>query len=333
MFKRSITTKFMFLYLIVGFSSLSIIGIYSYYKARTALIMRATEQLISVKSLKKEQIENYLKSNDRIDFDQVDRIMLDTNQTNGLGKTGEVYLVDSNFIMRSKSRFLSRSGSQVIVGTNAVKSAFKSGCGTSISTDYRGVLCLSSFDRLSADNYNWVIVAEIDYNEAMIPIKNLRNDLFFVSIIILVLILSIAQVITSDIILPIVKFKKAALKIGEGDYDAKVNIESENEFGVLALTFNQMIDNIQKNTSELVEEKAKRISALYDGQEFERHRISRELHDGLAQELIAIKMTLENLISRKEGFNSQKINELKSQVNHSIDELRTFATRFRKRRA
>jgi len=326
MFKRSITTKFMFLYLIVGFSSLSIIGIYSYYKARTALIMRATEQLISVKSLKKEQIENYLKSNDRIDFDQVDRIMLDTNQTNGLGKTGEVYLVDSNFIMRSKSRFLSRSGSQVIVGTNAVKSAFKSGCGKSISTDYRGVLCLSSFDRLSADNYNWVIVAEIDYNEAMIPIKNLRNDLFFVSIIILVLILSIAQVITSDIILPIVKFKKAALKIGEGDYDAKVNIESENEFGVLALTFNQMIDNIQKNTSELVEEKAKRISALYDGQEFERHRISRELHDGLAQELIAIKMTLENLISRKEGFNSQKINELKSQVNHSIDELRKIST-------
>lgn len=316
----------MFLYLIVGFSSLSIIGIYSYYKARNALIMRATEQLVSVKSLKKEQLENYLKNNVKINFDEIDKIMLDTNQINGLGKSGEAYLVDSDFLMISKSRFFPDSENHIKVETEAVKRAFKTGQGTLIANDYRGVLCLGSFDRLMVGNLHWAIVAEIDYNEAMIPIKELRNDLIFVSIIILILILSIAQIITTDIILPIVKFKKAALKIGAGDFDAKVKIESENEFGVLALTFNQMIDNIQKNTSELVDEKAKRISALYDGQEFERHRISRELHDGLAQELIAIKMTLENLISRKEIFNNQKINELKTQVNHSIDELRKIST-------
>ncbi len=326
MFKKSITTKFMFLYLIVGFSSLSIIGIYSYYKARNALIMRATDQLVSVKSLKKEQLENYLNSNEKINFEEIDRIMLDTNQINGLGKSGEVYLVDSDFLMISKSRFFLDSENHIKVETDAVKSAFKTGSGTSIATDYRGVLCLGSFDRLTIKNLQWAIVAEIDYNEAMVPIKELRNDLIFVSVIILILIFSIAQVITTDIIVPIVKFKKAALKIGEGNFDAKVDINSENEFGVLALTFNQMIDNIQINTSELVDEKAKRISALYDGQEFERHRISRELHDGLAQELIAIKMTLENLISRKEIFNNQKITELKAQVNHSIDELRKIST-------
>lgn len=316
----------MFLYLIVGFSSLSIIGIYSYYKARNALIMRATEQLISVKSLKKEQLENYFASNEKINFDEIDRIMLDTNQINGLGKSGEVYLVDSDFLMISKSRFFPDSENQIKVETDAVKSAFKNGNGTSISTDYRGILCLGSFDRLIVKNLKCAIVAEIDYNEAMVPIKELRNDLIFVSVIILILIFSIAQVITTDIIVPIVKFKKASLKIGEGNFDAKVDIDSENEFGVLALTFNQMIDNIQINTTELVDEKAKRISALYDGQEFERHRISRELHDGLAQELIAIKMTLENLISRNEIFNNQKINELKAQVNHSIDELRKIST-------
>ncbi|HBY02161.1 MAG TPA: hypothetical protein DEG92_06465 [Rikenellaceae bacterium] len=326
MFKRSITTKFMFLYLIVGFSSLSIIGIYSYYKARNALIMRATEQLISVKSLKMEQLENYLTNNDKINFEEIDRIMLDTNQINGLGKSGEVYIVNYDFRMISKSRFFPDSESHIKVETDAVKSAFKTGNGTSISHDYRGVLCLGSFDILTIQNLKWAIVAEIDYNEAIVPIKELRNDLIFVSAIILILIFSIAQVITTDIILPIVKFKKAALKIGEGDFDAKVDINSENEFGVLALTFNQMIDNIQINTSELVDEKAKRISALYDGQEFERHRISRELHDGLAQEMIAIKMTLENLISRKEIFNNQKITELKSQVNHAIDELRKIST-------
>ena len=328
MFKRSIIKKFMFLYLIVGISSVSAIGFYSYYKAKNALLMRAIEQLNSVKSLKKEQIEIFFSNESKsiINFDQINRIMLDTNQTNGLGKTGEVYLVDSDFLMRSKSRFYCKSTKPIMVRTDAVKSAFNKGCGNMISTDYRNMLCLSSFDKLSVGGLNWVIVAEIDYNEAMIPIKNLRNDLIFVSVIILILILSIAQVITSDIIIPIVKFKNAALKIGQGDFDAKVDICSDNEFGVLALTFNQMIDNIQKKTSELVEEKANRVSALYDGQELERHRISRELHDGLAQELIAIKMTLENLNSKNEPLVKDKITELIFQVNHSIDELRKIST-------
>lgn len=299
--------------------------------------MRATEQLTSVRSLKKEQIQAYFRNLQRSDssniislseihFEEIDRIMLDTNQVNGLGNSGEVYLVDSDFIMKSKSRFLPYEVNPVKVKTNAVMRALSDGCGTMITADYRGVTCLSSFDRLSVNGLNWVIVAEIDYDEALIPIKNLRNDMIFVSVIILILIFSIAQIIRSDIVFPVQKLIKIAGKIGEGDYNSKVDIRSENEFGLLALTFNQMIESIQINTLELVDEKAKRISALYDGQEFERHRISRELHDGLAQELIAIKMTLENLISKKEFANYEKINELKAQINHSIDELRKIST-------
>ncbi len=336
MFKRSIVRKLMFFYLIVGISSVSIIGFYSYYKARNALIVRATEQLNSVKSLKKEQIENYFNLqikylNDSISItetirEEINKIMLNTNQTNGLGKTGEVYLVGSDYIMKSKSRFRHNATVPIYVKTEAVKRAFSTGYGTLVSNDYRNILCLSSFDKISVEGLNWVIVAEIDYNEAMIPIIDLRNDLIFVSIIILVLILSIAQVISSDIIVPIVKFKNAAIQIGKGNFDTKVNICSDNEFGVLALTFNQMIESIQKKTSELLEEKANRVSALYDGQELERHRISRELHDGLAQELIAIKMTLENLSYKDEPVIKDKMGDLIFQINHSIDELRKIST-------
>jgi signal transduction histidine kinase len=336
MFKKSIIIKFMSLYLVVGLSSISVIGIYSYYKARNALLMRATEQLNSVKSLKREQIESFLNATNKsvgegdinvnIDFGELNKIMLDTVRTNGLGKSGEVYLVDSDYIMKSLSRFFSDRTSPLRVETLPVRTAFEKGSGNMIAKDYRGILCLSSFDRISAKGLNWAIIAEIDYNEAMIPIKSLRNDLIFVSAIILILILSIAQVITSDIIMPIIKFKNAALKIGEGNFDVKVDINSENEFGVLAVTFNRMIENIEKKTSELVEERSKRVSALYDGQEFERHRISRELHDGLAQELIAVKMTLENMISRREYLNEKRLYDLIQQVNNSLDELKKIST-------
>ncbi len=329
MFRKSIIKKFMLLYIIVGVSSLSLVGLYSYFKAKSALTSRAIEQLNSVNSLKKVQIENYLnalqKNDVKLNEDEINKIMLDTNLTDGLGKSGEIYLVGNDYYLKSKSRFFPNSNKPIKAETYSVKTAFKIGKGNAVYPDYRNVLCLSAFDRLNIAGINWIIIAEIDYNEAMVPITNLRNDLIFVSIIVLVLILSIAQVITSDIILPILKLKNSAVKIGKGDFDAKVDIQTENEFGVLASTFNQMVDDIQKNTLELVDEKSKRISALYDGQEFERHRISRELHDGLGQQLIAIKMTLDNLVDRKELLNENKINNLKQQLNSSIDELRKIS--------
>jgi len=432
----------MLLYFIVGVSSLSFIGFYAYFKAKNALILRASEQLNSIVSIKKNQIEHffYLKtellqsfskninlsvnlseikkqifeinswsnkfknynfvsnnplyihfdtlnyiilfSNDSIaafsnikklmpkspelnknefselfitndtnkfsklyltrmhsdtvshkDFvlayeiecEEINSIMLDTSKINGLGNSGEVYLVGKDFFMRSESRFLPHSVYRIKIPEQNLNLVFKRGKGNDVLYDYRNVYCLSSFDKLDIKGLNWVIFAEIDYQEAMIPIFNLRNDLIFVSFIVLILIFSIAQVITSDIILPIMKLKNTAIKIGKGNFDEKVDIQSENEFGVLAATFNQMMDNIKKNTIELVNERTKRISGLYDGQEFERHRISRELHDGLAQHLIAIKMTLENLISKKELLHENRINQLKEQLNHSIDELRKIS--------
>lgn len=232
----------MFLYIIVGITSLSLIGFYSYFKARKALLIRATEQLNSVKSLKKNQIENYfadLKKNtfkplndsllqSQIIVDEINLIMLDTNNTKGLGKSGEVYLVGPDFFMKSKSRFYPNQSLKIKAETQSAKNAVNQGCGIIISRDYRNVKCISSYDKLSIDELNWTIIAEIDYAEATIPITNLRNDLIFISIIIVILIFSIAQIITSDIILPIVKLKNAALKIGKGDFNAKVNIKTEN---------------------------------------------------------------------------------------------------------
>jgi len=109
MLRQSIVRKFMYLYLIVAVSSLSFMGFYSYFKARNALQSRAIEQLNSVRSIKKAQVENYfrsLKSTGRqADFDTITEILLDTNQTKGLGRSGDIYLVGDDFRIKSRSRF------------------------------------------------------------------------------------------------------------------------------------------------------------------------------------------------------------------------------------
>jgi hypothetical protein len=174
----------MYLYVIVAVTSITLIGSYSYFQSRSALKARAFEQLNSVKSIKKVQIENYyrfkreIKEPEEADF--LNSILLDTTQTKGLGKSGEVYVVDDQFNIRSKSRFNYKNNINIKVNTSAARAAFKQGEGNLVTNDYRGIKCLSSYDRLNIQGKNWIILAEIDYNEAMAPTFNLRNDIVLI---------------------------------------------------------------------------------------------------------------------------------------------------------
>ena len=49
----------MIIFFLVGVSSLSVIGIYSYYNAKTAILNRTLDQLTSIKVIKKEQIRSF----------------------------------------------------------------------------------------------------------------------------------------------------------------------------------------------------------------------------------------------------------------------------------
>jgi len=76
---------------------------------------------------------------------------------------------------------------------------------------------------------------------------------------------------------------------------------------------------------ELKSERESRLSALIDGQEMERQRFSRELHDGLGQELIAMKMKYENIINQQCGGTKDNLILLLEQFDKVIDEVRRIS--------
>jgi signal transduction histidine kinase len=244
--------------------------------------------------------------------------MLEYSPENGLGKSGEVYLVGDDYLMRSNSRFIPNSVLNTSVKTVSTINAFKDEAGSSLIDDYRAVPCLSSYDRLSVRGLNWAIIAEIDYSEAMIPIVSLRNDIVFLSLIICIFLFSISHFISRTITNPIVRLKNAVLKIGEGDLDINLKPKSEDEIGLLTDAFNTM-------TQQLRDERLKRMSALYDGQELERQRISRELHDGLGQKLISIKLQLESTSKQDAGEIKSTIDEVKVDFLKTIEEVRQIS--------
>lgn len=95
---------------------------------------------------------------------------LNTILTNreGLGRTGELYLVNKEKWMLTDSRFVEDCTTlRLKVDTWAVREALEKGKGTRTIQDYRGVYVLSSFERFDVFGTSWMIICEIDEDEVI----------------------------------------------------------------------------------------------------------------------------------------------------------------------
>ncbi|MEE8577371.1 MAG: cache domain-containing protein [candidate division Zixibacteria bacterium] len=96
---------------------------------------------------------------------RVNNIMIDRD---GMGRTGEVYLVDNDGLMLTDSRFDKESTIlRKSIMTDATRFAQLELQGNGIIKDYRGVNVFSSFEKFDLLGTSWVIVAEIDEDEVL----------------------------------------------------------------------------------------------------------------------------------------------------------------------
>ncbi|MEP4484973.1 MAG: cache domain-containing protein [Halioglobus sp.] len=94
------------------------------------------------------------------------KILQIMNYDSGMGETGETYLVGSDSIMRSDSRFSSESTVLTqVVDTDTVRLALKGEEGVEFTNDYRGVEVLSSYSSMNLGGNVWAVMAEIDRDE------------------------------------------------------------------------------------------------------------------------------------------------------------------------
>ena len=77
--------------------------------------------------------------------------------------------------------------------------------------------------------------------------------------------------------------------------------------------------------NDLKTERRRRLRAVIDGQDAERQRLSRELHDGLGQNLIATKLKLEMTTDKKSSESVDIIREIGESFDKTIDEVRRIS--------
>ncbi len=162
----------------------------------------------------------------------INKIMT-TNE--GMGNTGESYLVGNDYLFRSDSKFAKES---VIlkkgVKTVATERVFNGISGSDVITDYRGVSVLSSYDKLNINGLNWAITTEIDEYEIMTPKRRMINTILIICGIIAVIMMPVLFLIGQSLRKPLMKEVEYAKKLANGELDAEIDINQKDEIGVLA---------------------------------------------------------------------------------------------------
>ncbi|MFZ4520719.1 MAG: HAMP domain-containing sensor histidine kinase [Bacteroidales bacterium] len=260
-----------------------------------------------------------------ISIEAINSIMLNNDPLSGLGLSGETYLIGQDFTMRSTSRFQVNSILRTMVRTDATMAAMEGKSGAITTRDYRNIPVLSSFEMIDIQGLKWAILAEIDVKEAMVPIYETRTRVLILSSIILVVFFGFVLFISRRITRPLVRLRNAAIDLGKGNFDTNLPVETQDEIGALTESFNIMARQIKEKTTELQAERHGRIRSVFDGEEMERQRLSRELHDGIGQSLIAIKLRLENLLYQDGKDINNSIQELKNYFDQIIDEVRRIS--------
>src|SRR5262245_60578738 len=193
----------------------------------------------------------------------------------GLGRTGETYLVGPDYRMRSSARSLIETPhtyletmaltgvpkeliqrmqtyqSSVLfqpITTIDAQAALSGHTGTLTEVDYRGQPVLASYASLAIPDFRWGIVAKLDTAEAFAPALALRRALLATGAGIAVLVVAGTVLLTRSLTAPIRRLIAGMGTLGHGDLSYRIADSRGDEIGQIATAFNRMADDLQHTT-------------------------------------------------------------------------------------
>ncbi len=111
-------------------------------------------------------------------------------------------------------------------------------------------------ERSAYENLNWILIDHQNPAIALAPVNAARRTAMLTIIFALVLTTGIAMFLAQIFVAPISRLTVVAKQIAAGDLAAKAQVESQDEIGTLASTFNSMLDALSRTQQELQESEA-----------------------------------------------------------------------------
>ncbi len=179
----------------------------------------------------------------------IDDILLNRS---GLGESGEIYIVNRDFLMLSESRFIENTIFKQKVDTIPVQTCFTEGIDyEGLYTDYRETSIYGS--SYCARDLGFVLLAEIDEAETIQPILTLQWRILETGLLIISGMAVVAFIISKSFSRPLIKLKNAANTIASGNFEVRTKITTSDEIGELSQAFDSMAQKLQDSIIEIKE--------------------------------------------------------------------------------
>lgn len=173
--------------------------------------------------------------------------------------------------------------------------------------------------------------------------KRFLGWIIIAGIVLLIAGISLAWIMSHNIIQPLSRLTVTAADIADGNYFSAKGIKRRDEVGKLAHAFNMMIEKVgsarqsleQKvlETGEMNKQLRNLTAHLQNIREDERMHIAREMHDQLGQLLTAIKMNIaglkKKLANPEDPAISQKLEDMAALIDESVLFVRKLAAELR----
>ncbi len=196
----------------------------------------------------------------------------------GLGRTGEAYMlgpdqtmrVDSRFLVQDREAFLEALGQSkltertvdevrrlgttiltVPVNQDAAREGFNGHRGFIEVEDYRGEQVFAAYGPLDLDSLRWVVVAKMDRSEALAPLHALGRRILAAGVGLSLLASLLALGLASIITRPIAALVRAAHEVSAGNLETRVEVVAHDEFRELGEAFNDMVRNLGASRAAL----------------------------------------------------------------------------------
>jgi PAS domain S-box-containing protein len=178
----------------------------------------------------------------------------------GTWKTLEIYLVNRDNLMITKSMFVKDAVWKQVVDTLPINEGLTSNKEiTGFYRDYRGVEVAGA--SMFIPSMKWVLLVEVDRSEVLSPVRHILINAIITASIVIILIILLFIGFLRKMVKPIREISDAAKNIARGNFDIAIPIKTSDEISMLCELFNSMSHNIKERTTALVESESRLTEA------------------------------------------------------------------------
>lgn len=182
----------------------------------------------------------------------------------------------------------------------------------------------------------WILKIEVATKDAFAPLAALGKEVsILLGVVFVISALVITYALLYTVIRPLEKLSNATARLGEGCLDTKLAVESKDEIGRLAESFNLMASNLhvaRERLAQVAEVAMDRASMaereIIHISENTQQRIGQELHDDLGQQLTGIAFMSEVLfqnLKKQDHPDLMMAAKITSLINEAILKTRKLA--------